>query len=138
MGTMSWCWGSIKPCLFSGSLHPDEQGLHAAQDLRGPLASGDGRRTRKEPEADPSWDHCPGQRSGEADIDRNQSVSALDFTKVRLTQSGCDASSIVTCLPFDFLDALHGIWQDGNLRPNAFIFLRRDSEETSPAWKAVG
>jgi hypothetical protein len=29
-------------------------------------------------------------------------------------------------LPFEFLDALQGIWQDGNLRPNAFIFLRRD------------
>ena len=54
-------------------------------------------------------------------------LSALDFSKFG------SLNLIVTefdryLLPFDFLDALQGIWQDGNVRPNAFIFLRRDGD----------
>jgi predicted double-glycine peptidase len=31
-------------------------------------------------------------------------------------------------LPFDFLDEVQSIWKDDNVRPNAFIFLRRDRD----------
>ena len=54
-------------------------------------------------------------------------LSALDFTKfgsLNLVVTQFDRY----LLPFDFLDALQGIWQDGNVRPNAFIFLRRDGD----------
>jgi hypothetical protein len=30
--------------------------------------------------------------------------------------------------PYDFLDELKDIWADGNIRPDAFIFLRKDKE----------
>ena len=31
-------------------------------------------------------------------------------------------------LPYDFLNELKDIWADGNIRPDAFIFLRRDRD----------
>lgn len=31
-------------------------------------------------------------------------------------------------LPYDFLDELKDIWADGNIRPDAFIFLRKDTD----------
>ena len=31
-------------------------------------------------------------------------------------------------LPYDFLDELKDIWADGNVRPDAFIFLRKDRD----------
>ena len=68
-----------------------------------------------------------GRHPAKPDIDRNQNPSALDFTKfgsLNLVVTQFDRY----LLPFDFLDALQGIWQDGNLRPNAFVFLRRDGE----------
>ena len=68
-----------------------------------------------------------GQRPSKAIVERKPDVSALDFSKFG------SLNLIVTefdryLLPFDFLDALQGIWQDGNVRPNAFIFLRRDGD----------
>ena len=33
-----------------------------------------------------------------------------------------------TLMPYDFLNELKHIWADGNIRPDAFIFLRRDKE----------
>jgi hypothetical protein len=33
-----------------------------------------------------------------------------------------------TLLPYDFVNELRGIWETGNLRPDAFIFLRKDKE----------
>jgi predicted double-glycine peptidase len=61
------------------------------------------------------------------DADRNHDVSTLDFSKLG------SLNLVVTqfdryLLPFEFLDALQGIWQDGSVRPNAFIFLRRDAD----------
>jgi hypothetical protein len=67
-----------------------------------------------------------GKERAKPDIDRVQDRSALDFSKfgsINLVVTHFDRY----LLPFEFLDALQGIWQDGNLRPNAFIFLRRDS-----------
>ena len=68
-----------------------------------------------------------GQRRAKPKVDRVPDLSALDFSKFG------SLNLIVTqfdryLLPFDFLDALQGIWQDGNVRPNAFIFLRRDGD----------
>ena len=64
-----------------------------------------------------------GQRLAKAIVERKPDFSALDFSKFG------SLNLIVTefdryLLPFDFLDALQGIWQDGNVRPNAFVFLR--------------
>jgi hypothetical protein len=33
-----------------------------------------------------------------------------------------------TLMPYDFLTELKDIWADGNIRPDAFIFLRRDKD----------
>jgi predicted double-glycine peptidase len=68
-----------------------------------------------------------GQRPAKPKVDCKPDRSALDFS-----QFG-SLNLIVTqfdryLLPFDFLDEIQGIWQDGNVRPNAFIFLRRDAE----------
>jgi len=41
--------------VFSGPLCANEQGLHASQDVRGALASGDGRRLEEEPKTDAAW-----------------------------------------------------------------------------------
>jgi predicted double-glycine peptidase len=67
-----------------------------------------------------------GKQRAKPDIDCVQDLSALDFSKfgsLNLVVTQFDRY----LLPFEFLDALQSIWQDGNLRPNAFIFLRRDS-----------
>src|SRR5262245_25067025 len=58
---------------------------------------------------------------------RQPDLSALDFSRFG------SRYLIVTefdryLLPFDFLDALQHIWEDGKIRPNAFIFLRRDGD----------
>jgi hypothetical protein len=68
-----------------------------------------------------------GKRAAKPDIDSNCDLSALDFSKFG------SFTLVVTqfdryLLPFEFLDALQGIWHDGNVRPNAFIFLRRDPD----------
>ena len=39
--------------------------------------------------------------------------------------------------PYDFLDELKDIWADGNVRPDAFIFLRKDRDGKSRGWKAA-
>jgi predicted double-glycine peptidase len=68
-----------------------------------------------------------GTRRAKPDADRNHELSALDFSKfgsLNLVVTQFDRY----LLPFEFLDALQGIWQDGNVRPNAFIFLRRDAD----------
>src|SRR5262245_8643780 len=68
-----------------------------------------------------------GKGRAKPDADRNHDVSALDFSKfgsLNLVVTQFDRY----LLPFEFLDALQGIWQDGNVRPNAFIFLRRDED----------
>jgi predicted double-glycine peptidase len=68
-----------------------------------------------------------GQRPAKPKVDHKPDRSALDFSKFG------SLNLIVTqfdryLLPFDLLDEIQGIWQDGNVRPNAFIFLRRDAE----------
>jgi uncharacterized protein len=68
-----------------------------------------------------------GERPAKPKFHGNQDFSADDLSKFG------SFNLIVTqfdryLLPFDFLDALQGIWQDGNIRPNAFIFLRRDAD----------
>jgi predicted double-glycine peptidase len=68
-----------------------------------------------------------GKRRAKTDAVRDHDVSALDFSKFG------SLDLVVTqfdryLLPFEFLDALQGIWQDGNIRPNSFIFLRRDAD----------
>jgi hypothetical protein len=68
-----------------------------------------------------------GQRPAKPKVDGKPDLSKLDFAKFG------SLNLIVTqfdryLLPFDFLDALQGIWQDGNVRPNAFIFVRRDGD----------
>jgi predicted double-glycine peptidase len=68
-----------------------------------------------------------GQRPAKPKVDHKPDRSALDFSKFG------SLNLIVTqfdryLLPFDFLDEIQGIWQDGNVRPNAFIFLRRDGD----------
>jgi len=68
-----------------------------------------------------------GKRRAKPDVVRDHDVSALDFSKfgsLNLVVTQFDRY----LLPFEFLDALQGIWQDGNVRPNAFIFLRRDAD----------
>jgi predicted double-glycine peptidase len=68
-----------------------------------------------------------GKRRVKPDADRNHDLSALDFSKfgsLNLVVTQFDRY----LLPFEFLDALQGIWQDGSVRPNAFIFLRRDAD----------
>jgi predicted double-glycine peptidase len=68
-----------------------------------------------------------GQGSAKPEVDLNPGPSAVDF-------SSFGSFNLVVVqfdrylLPFDFLDALQSIWQDGNIRPNAFIFLRRDGD----------
>jgi predicted double-glycine peptidase len=68
-----------------------------------------------------------GKRPATPEVDLNPGLSALDFSKF-----GSFNLVVVQfdryLLPFDFLDALQSIWQDGNIRPNAFIFLRRDRD----------
>ena len=68
-----------------------------------------------------------GDRQARPEPNRQPDPSALNFSRFG------SFNLIVTqfdryLLPFDFLDALHGIWQDGSVRPNAFIFLRRDAD----------
>jgi predicted double-glycine peptidase len=68
-----------------------------------------------------------GQRPAKPKVDHKPDRSALDFSKFG------SLNLIVTqfdryLLPFDFLDEIQSIWQDGNVRPNAFIFLRRDGD----------
>jgi predicted double-glycine peptidase len=68
-----------------------------------------------------------GESPAKPKVDRKPDRSALDFSRFG------SLNLIVTqfdryLLPFDFLDEVQGIWQDGNVRPNAFIFLRRDAQ----------
>ena len=128
-GTMSSCWESIDDYVYFQDpfIHMSKAFMprKTFEDHWHQVMGGD---RRKEPEADPSWDHCPGAAPERKPIvDRKPDLSALDFSKFG------SLNLIVTqfdryLLPFDFLDALQGIWQDGNVRPNAFIFLRRDGD----------
>jgi predicted double-glycine peptidase len=57
-------------------------------------------------------------------------ISGIDYRKYRKMGS---LNLIVTqfrgvLLPYDFLDELRDIWKNGNVRPNAFIFLTKDEE----------
>jgi predicted double-glycine peptidase len=68
-----------------------------------------------------------GKRSAKTKIDSSPGVPELDFSKFG------SFNLIVTefdryLLPFDFLDEVQSIWKDGNVRPNAFIVLRRDRD----------
>jgi predicted double-glycine peptidase len=68
-----------------------------------------------------------GRRPAKPNVRRGPGVSALDFSKLG------SLSLLVTefdryLLPFDFLDELQDIWKEGSIRPNAFIFLRRDRD----------
>ena len=127
-GTMSSCWESIRDYVYFQDpfIHMSKAFLprktfedHWHQVMGGDL------------ERNPKLIHLGiivrGRHPAKPDIDRNQNPSALDFTKfgsLNLVVTQFDRY----LLPFDFLDALQGIWQDGNLRPNAFVFLRRDGE----------
>jgi predicted double-glycine peptidase len=68
-----------------------------------------------------------GQDPANLGVDREADISALDFSKfgsLNLLVMEFDRY----LLPFDFLDEVQDIWKDGNVRPNAFIFLRRDGD----------
>jgi len=65
----------------------------------------------------------PAQPQRFKDVD----LSTLDFAKIG------SLNLMVTqfkgmLLPYDFVNELRGIWDTGNLRPDAFIFLRKDKE----------
>ena len=54
-----------------------------------------------------------------------QELASLDFQKVgSLNLMVLKFGGVL--LPFDFMTELKQIWQDGSVRPNAFIFLRKD------------
>ena len=68
-----------------------------------------------------------GKRPTKPKVDSSPDVPELDFSKFG------SFNLIVTefdryLLPFDFLDEVQSIWKDGNVRPNAFIVLRRDRD----------
>jgi predicted double-glycine peptidase len=68
-----------------------------------------------------------GKRPAKTKIDSSPDAPELDFSKFG------SFNLIVTefdryLLPFDFLDEVQSIWKDGNVRPNAFIVLRRDRD----------
>jgi uncharacterized protein len=68
-----------------------------------------------------------GRRPANPEVCRGPRVSALDFSRLG------SLNLLVTefdryLLPFDFLEELQDIWKDGSVRPNAFIFLRRDRD----------
>jgi predicted double-glycine peptidase len=66
-----------------------------------------------------------GKRPAKWASERKPDVSQLDYStfgSLNLVVTEFDRY----LLPFDFLDAIQSIWQDGSVRPNAFIFLRRD------------
>jgi predicted double-glycine peptidase len=59
-------------------------------------------------------------------------AEARDLSSINFANFG-SLNLIVTqfkgfLLPFDFLDELREIWGDKNIRPNAFIFLRKDKD----------
>ena len=57
----------------------------------------------------------------------NRGFAALDFQKFgSLNLMVAQFPRIL--LPYDFLDELKDIWADGNIRPDAFIFLRKDKD----------
>src|SRR5262249_44412903 len=55
------------------------------------------------------------------------SFSALDFQRFGSLNLMITEFPRVL-LPYDFLDELKHIWEDGNIRPDAFIFLRKDED----------
>ena len=68
-----------------------------------------------------------GEKPAERAVDESR-----DLSPVNLSNMG-SLNLIVTqfkgfLLPFDFLDELREIWNDKNIRPNAFIFLRKDKD----------
>jgi predicted double-glycine peptidase len=68
-----------------------------------------------------------GQGPVKPEVRRQPVVSAPDFSifgSLNLLVTEFDRY----LLPFDFLDELQDVWKEGSVRPNAFIFLRRDSD----------
>jgi predicted double-glycine peptidase len=68
---------------------------------------------------------------GEKPVDRVV-AEASDLSSLNFSNNG-SLNLIVTqfegfLLPFDFLDDLREIWNDKNIRPDAFIFLRKDKD----------
>ena len=68
-----------------------------------------------------------GKEPAERPIVENRGFAALDFQKFgSLNLMIAQFPRIL--LPYDFLDELKDIWADGNIRPDAFIFLRKDRD----------
>src|SRR4051812_41222440 len=60
-------------------------------------------------------------------IDKSFSLTALNFQRFgSLNLMIAQFPRIL--LPYDFLDELSHIWADGSVRPDAFIFLRKDKD----------
>ena len=68
-----------------------------------------------------------GKKPAELPNVKNLGFTALDFQKFgSLNLMVAQFPRIL--FPYDFLDELKDIWADGNIRPDAFIFLRKDKE----------
>jgi predicted double-glycine peptidase len=68
-----------------------------------------------------------GKKSAERKASQKLSFSELDFEKFG------SLNLLITqfpraILPYDFLNELKDIWENGNIRPDAFIFLRKDRD----------
>jgi uncharacterized protein len=68
-----------------------------------------------------------GNRVAERKPAGESSFSALDFQRFGSLNLMITEFPRVL-LPYDFLDELKHIWKDGNIRPDAFIFLRKDKD----------
>jgi hypothetical protein len=68
-----------------------------------------------------------GKASAERPVAGGLTVPTLDFEKFgSLNLMVVQFPRILR--PYDFIDELKDIWADGNVRPDAFIFLRKDGE----------
>lgn len=67
-----------------------------------------------------------GEKPGGGADDVRLRVSALDFQKFG-SLNLLIAQFPRVLMPFDFLSELKDIWADGNIRPDAFMFLRKDA-----------